>query len=84
MEPIVVGKPSGFALDYIIKQLNISTSRIVLIGDRLDTDIKFGLNHEIKTCLTLSGVTESIQSIYKEGIIPHFYVNSVKDFVTNM
>ncbi|GLJ21963.1 hypothetical protein SUGI_0411340 [Cryptomeria japonica] len=56
-EPIVVGKPSTFMMDYLSKKFQISKSQICMVGDRLDTDILFGQNGGCKTLLVLSGVT---------------------------
>ncbi|XP_047308023.1 phosphoglycolate phosphatase 2 [Impatiens glandulifera] len=54
-EPIVVGKPSTFLMDFLLKKFQIPTSRMCMVGDRLDTDIKFGQNAGCKTLLVLSG-----------------------------
>ncbi len=58
-------------------------------GDRLDTDIAFGRNNGLKTCLTLTGVTtesEVLEQVPRktgtEGIQPDFYVEGIKDYVT--
>ncbi|KAF4379166.1 hypothetical protein G4B88_010560 [Cannabis sativa] len=56
-EPIVVGKPSTFMMDFLLERYNISCSRMCMVGDRLDTDILFGQNAGCKTLLVLSGVT---------------------------
>jgi phosphoglycolate phosphatase len=54
-----------------------------MIGDRLDTDILFGLNHSMKTILTLSGVTTKDKLLSKENNIhPDYYVNSIAAFYT--
>jgi len=51
------------------------------VGDRLDTDILFGANNGLQTCLTLSGVT-SEELLLSEGnkITPDVYVSSIADF----
>ncbi|CAA0815445.1 Phosphoglycolate phosphatase 2 [Striga hermonthica] len=54
-EPIVVGKPSTFLMDFLLKKFNIPTSRMCMVGDRLDTDILFGQNAGCRTLLVLSG-----------------------------
>uniref|UniRef100_A0A0E0LZ05 phosphoglycolate phosphatase n=1 Tax=Oryza punctata TaxID=4537 RepID=A0A0E0LZ05_ORYPU len=54
-EPIVVGKPSSFLMDFLLKSFNLETSRMCMVGDRLDTDILFGQNTGCKTLLVLSG-----------------------------
>ncbi|WVZ86217.1 hypothetical protein U9M48_033036 [Paspalum notatum var. saurae] len=82
-EPLVVGKPSTFMMDYLAKKFGITTSQICMVGDRLDTDILFGQNGGCKTLLVLSGVTslETLQSP-DNSIQPDFYTNQISDFLT--
>ena len=56
-EPTLVGKPSPLMIDYMEKKFGLDRSRICMVGDRLDTDILFGNDNGLKSCLTLSGVT---------------------------
>ncbi|KAJ0081666.1 hypothetical protein Patl1_09654 [Pistacia atlantica] len=48
-EPIVVGKPSTFIMEFLLKKFQIDTSRMCMVGDRLDTDILFGQNAGCRT-----------------------------------
>ncbi|CAL5031303.1 unnamed protein product [Urochloa decumbens] len=82
-EPLVVGKPSTFMMDYLAKKFGITTSQICMVGDRLDTDILFGQNGGCKTLLVLSGVT-SLQTLQSpdNSIQPDFYTNQISDFLT--
>uniref|UniRef100_A0A0E0B0C8 Phosphoglycolate phosphatase n=1 Tax=Oryza glumipatula TaxID=40148 RepID=A0A0E0B0C8_9ORYZ len=79
-EPIVVGKPSSFLMDFLLKSFNLETSRMCMVGDRLDTDILFGQNTGCKTLLVLSGVTTlpELQDA-SNTIHPDLYTNSVYD-----
>jgi phosphoglycolate phosphatase len=80
-EPIVVGKPSSLLIDHITETYGLKRERLCMVGDRLDTDILFGLNHSMKTILTLSGVTTKDKLLSKENHIqPDYYVNSIADF----
>lgn len=57
---VVTGKPNPEIIDLIRGQHGIPEehlSRMVMIGDRTDTDIALGNNAGIDTCLVLSGVT---------------------------
>ncbi|CAO2837480.1 unnamed protein product [Amaranthus hypochondriacus] len=82
-EPLVVGKPSTFMMDYLANKFGITTSQICMVGDRLDTDILFGQNGGCKTLLVLSGVTslETLQSP-NNTIQPDFYTNQISDFLS--
>ena len=75
---ISFGKPSQYYIDYIKKRYNIKESDMVIIGDRLYTDIKLAENNEITSVLVLSG--ETTQEVYnKSPINADIVINSVSD-----
>lgn len=84
-DPIVVGKPSSLMVDYIVDKYGFDRNRICMVGDRLDTDILFGLENDMQTILTLSGVT-SEEKLLSDGnkIKPEYYVDSIKDFFVDV
>ncbi|GMN36685.1 hypothetical protein TIFTF001_006227 [Ficus carica] len=84
-EPIVVGKPSTFMMDFLLKKFNISCSRMCMVGDRLDTDILFGQNAGCKTLLVLSGCTTlpDLQDPSNK-IRPDYYASKVSDILELM
>ncbi|KAG8458839.1 hypothetical protein KFE25_005266 [Diacronema lutheri] len=81
-EPVLVGKPSPLMIDYIVDKYKIaSRNRICMVGDRLDTDILFGRDNGLRTCLTLSGVTTEAKLLSQENqIAPDYYVGSIAEF----
>ncbi|CAN1301190.1 Phosphoglycolate phosphatase 1B, chloroplastic [Linum perenne] len=82
-EPLVVGKPSTFMMDYLANEFGILKSQICMVGDRLDTDILFGQNGGCKTLLVLSGVTSlSMLQSSSNSIQPDFYTNKISDFLS--
>ncbi|KAI3762302.1 hypothetical protein L1987_52727 [Smallanthus sonchifolius] len=82
-EPLVVGKPSTFMMDYLANKFGITKSQICMVGDRLDTDILFGQNGGCKTLLVLSGVTSlSMLQNPNNSIQPDFYTNKISDFLS--
>ncbi|XP_030472254.2 phosphoglycolate phosphatase 1A, chloroplastic-like [Syzygium oleosum] len=82
-EPLVVGKPSTFMMDYLANKFGIQKSQICMVGDRLDTDILFGQNGGCKTLLVLSGVTSlSMLQSPDNKIQPDFYTNKISDFLS--
>ncbi|KAL9234854.1 hypothetical protein vseg_009675 [Gypsophila vaccaria] len=83
IEPLVVGKPSTFMMDYLADKFGILKSQICMVGDRLDTDILFGQNGGCKTLLVLSGVT-SLETLQHPSntIQPDFYTNKISDFLS--
>ena len=44
-------------LDWMCNRYNIKRDQIMMVGDRLDTDILFGKDAGLRTMLVLSGVT---------------------------
>mmetsp|Transcript_24187 Transcript_24187/g.58436 ORF Transcript_24187/g.58436 Transcript_24187/m.58436 type:complete len:349 (+) Transcript_24187:2-1048(+) len=80
-EPVVVGKPSPLLIDYLVGKYNLKKDRILMVGDRLDTDIVFGRENGLKTCLTLTGVTSEQKLLGPENqIVPDVYVDSINAF----
>lgn len=81
-EPIVVGKPSTFMMEFLLQKFHITTSKMCMVGDRLDTDILFGQNAGCQTLLVLSGVTtQSNLEDPSNHIQPDFYTSKVSDIL---
>lgn len=81
-EPVLVGKPSALMIDYIVEKYKCERGKICMVGDRLDTDILFGQNNGLLSCLTLSGVTTEAKLLSEENKVkPDFYVGSIAEFM---
>lgn len=52
-----VGKPSRTLFDLIQSKVKLDVKRTAFVGDRLDTDIRFGIDHGMKSILVMTGVT---------------------------
>ena len=76
----VVGKPTVFMLDVLFKaHPELSRERAIMIGDRLDTDILFGLRGGLSTMLVLSGCTSEAQMREADREKqPHYFAPSVE------
>lgn len=57
-KPVIIGKPERYLLDTAIDRLHCSKEQCCVIGDRLDTDIYFGVKQNILSFLVLTGVTK--------------------------
>jgi HAD superfamily hydrolase (TIGR01457 family) len=55
---VVLGKPNTYACDLIIRDHGIGKEEMLMVGDRLDTDIMFANSCGIKSALLLSGVSK--------------------------
>src|SRR5438105_12697285 len=73
------GKPSQTMMDAIFARYELDRERTCMVGDRLDTDIKFGLEGKLGgTLLVLSGIN-ALEDCEKEGIWPRFVMNRLGD-----
>ena len=68
-------------IDYIVEKYQCERGRICMVGDRLDTDILFGQNNGLLSCLTLSGVTTEEKLLSEANAIkPDYYCDSIAQF----
>ncbi|KAK2983236.1 hypothetical protein RJ640_023356, partial [Escallonia rubra] len=82
-EPLLVGKPSTIMMESLKQRFHISTSKMCMVGDRLDSDIMFGQNAGSKTLLVLSGVTnKSTLQDPSNDIQPDYYTSKVPDILS--
>lgn len=56
-KPLVIGKPSALMPELAMDRLGIDRSQTCVVGDRIYTDIKSGLNAGTLTALVMSGET---------------------------
>ncbi len=55
--PVVIGKPSPLMPQLAMERLGVSEEETMVVGDRIYTDVKSGLNAGTVTALVLSGET---------------------------
>lgn len=58
----ILGKPSSIMMEVILRDLSLPPEQVLLIGDRLETDMSMGHRAGMKTALVLSGVTNRDQA----------------------
>jgi len=75
-----VGKPNPLMMRIALKKLGVKREEAIVIGDRMDTDIRCGLESEIDTLLVLSGITGR-NEIDKFPYRPQYVLNGVVDLV---
>jgi 4-nitrophenyl phosphatase len=56
-EPLVIGKPGRVMADIVSKRFAVPHDKMVMIGDRLYTDIAFGINANMVSVCVLTGET---------------------------
>jgi HAD superfamily hydrolase (TIGR01450 family) len=73
------GKPSEFMMKEIKSRLDGNLSKVLLIGDRLETDILMGINLGIDTALVSTGVKNFING--HGNIEPTYKLDSIFDII---
>lgn len=72
VSPTVIGKPNSYIIDAIMDKYRFEKKDLVMVGDRLYTDIQVGVNAGITSVLVLSG--ETTMEDYKRSEIKADYV----------
>ena len=69
-EPVVIGKPSPLMPQLAMEKLGIPKEKTCVVGDRIYTDVKSGLNAGVTGILVLSG--ETTEEILRQSPVkPH-------------
>ncbi len=63
VQPIIAGKPAPELMELSLKQLGVSNTEALIVGDRLETDIAAGQALGCPTALVLSGVSTKTQAL---------------------
>jgi NagD protein len=78
---VIVGKPSSVMIQTVLDVMGLRPEDCILIGDRLETDIKMGRDSGIATGIVLTGVTdeETLRGIKHSSDQPDFVFQSIAD-----
>ncbi|KAF2756324.1 4-nitrophenylphosphatase [Pseudovirgaria hyperparasitica] len=82
-EPLSLGKPSQAMLDAVEAKVKMDRSRTCMIGDRLNTDIRFGIDGKLGgTLAVLTGVSKK-EEFLADGAetVPAAYVEKLSDLL---
>ena len=78
--PISLGKPSQAMMDAIEGKFRFEREKTCMIGDRLDTDIRFGIEGKLGgTLCVLTGVTKGKEDWADGKIVPSAWVDKLGD-----
>ncbi|KAK5664064.1 hypothetical protein OQA88_278 [Cercophora sp. LCS_1] len=80
-KPLALGKPSQAMMDAIEGKFQFDRERTCMVGDRLDTDIKFGIEGRLGgTLAVLTGVSKKADWEAEDAAaVPAFYVDELSD-----
>jgi len=82
-EPIIIGKPKSHMLDAIMDTCGFPKEELAMVGDRLYTDIKMGVDLGFQSILVLSGET-SLVDYEKSPICADHIFLSVKEIIEKL
>ncbi len=79
---LIIGKPYPFMGENLMKRFSLPPEKFVMVGDRLNTDIKFGRNCNFHTLLVLSGESAltDVERLSPSDK-PEFILDSLNDVV---
>jgi HAD superfamily hydrolase (TIGR01450 family) len=77
---LVVGKPHGEIVRAATERTGLRAEEMAMVGDRLYTDIKTGLDHGLLSIMVLTG-EGTIEEIEKTGIEPEVLVQRLADLI---
>jgi len=83
IKPIMIGKPHKIIFDIILSSYQVDRSKVIIIGDKLETDIKGGKKAGIHTMLINRGrYGKEILDKLDDNERPDFTINSFDDIFT--
>lgn len=75
---LICGKPYTTMGECIMRKLGVTNDKVTMVGDRLHTDIRFGVNNRFHTILVLSGETTE-NALKTSPDIPEAVLPSLND-----
>lgn len=79
----IAGKPSELMVEAALNRLKVKPEECLLVGDRLETDIRMGNNSGIRTALVLSGVS-SREDLKESSIKPTYVLKDLSQLPEKM
>lgn len=80
VDPYFVGKPNPLMMREGLNQIEAHSETSAMIGDRMDTDVRGGLEAGLQTFLVLTGVTQA-DEIDRFPYVPSKVVASIADLI---
>lgn len=82
-DPVALGKPSQAMMDAIEGKFQLDRQRTCMVGDRLNTDIEFGIQGGLGgTLCVLTGVSKKEEFLAADAkVVPTAYVDELGDLL---
>ncbi len=81
-EPEVVGKPNTMMVGMALERMQKDPEKVLLVGDRLDTDILVGNRAGVDTLLVLTGISQE-EDFEQMDIKPTYVSQGIGDLLRN-
>jgi arabinose operon protein AraL len=78
---LLAGKPSTLMMEVAVQRMGVAPERCMMVGDRLETDIRMGQKANFVTAATLTGVTRR-EDIAQMPTPPDFVIESLMDLLS--
>lgn len=75
---VIVGKPSPYTVEVALEAMGLAAADCLLVGDRIETDIRMGIEAGMKTALVLSGVTNE-QALAASPLQPDYVLAGIAE-----
>ncbi|WP_330998626.1 HAD-IIA family hydrolase, partial [Pectinatus frisingensis] len=76
----IIGKPNKEIIKYLLARIDKTGDEVMMVGDRLYTDIAAGVNNGLSSMLVLSGETKR-EDLARAKIKPQLVFDSVKEII---
>ena len=83
LEPLVIGKPTALMPQLAMEKLGATPEETCVVGDRIYTDIKSGLNAGTLTVLVLSGET-TLEILAESPQKPHLVLQDAGEILKEL
>jgi NagD protein len=80
---VIAGKPNKLSALSVQRRFNLKSEEIAMVGDRLYTDIKFGINNDFFSILVLTGETDE-KMFQESGLKPDLVLKTFKDVLKEL
>jgi NagD protein len=77
---LLAGKPSQLMIEVALQQLGLTPDRVMMVGDRLETDIVMGQRAGMLTAVTLTGVAKR-EDVAKMSLPPTFIIENLAELL---
>jgi len=77
----IIGKPSRLTAEFVVNEmLGLKPEQCFMVGDRLETDIRMGVENGLNTVLVLTGITTA-DMVGDAAYKPTYVLDSIKEIV---